>query len=408
MTPPAADNATRASGNGGDRPDGAEARNGYARPDGVTLLDKVSFLTWVLDTHPVDGGQFKVLYAVVDALLGLEDGKPHNGWCTMGVLATRCRMSKSGVRRALDRLEALGLLKVTPQAGRGGRVYLHVPGVVDAAENLKPRGLKDRTVPETEPNGHDEDAETPSKSARQREVKDVEKPASTRRKSSRQREVNPWSETLDGYESGERARGGAACPPAGAGEPPFEFGSGEGRASGGEEQADALTRPRDRLKRRLAGMAKKVGLQDGGEGLLQASDEDTAQRWMRLQRVEEARGRKGKAKGSQLFKELTQALVDHYELNDKQVGRKLAAKTEPPPPPPSEPRRAPPPQPPPAASPSPSPPPAVRAGPAVRTVAAAIREPWLAPPPASKIVFSDADYWASAVRLGLKPKGLMQ
>jgi hypothetical protein len=185
--------------------------------------------------------------------------------------------------------------------------------------------------------------------------------------------------------------GSAVNPP--PGEPPaLNLEEGEGGAFG--KEGGALTRPRQRLRKRVVGMANKLGLQDGGEKLLRASDEDTVRRWLRWQR-------EGRQK--QLVQALWQGLVDEYGLDAEEAGRKLATKAEPEPEAPPEPVRPPAPEakpPPRPASPSPSRPPlAFVAGSGLRTVRAAIREPELRAAPHRPYVCSEAEMQASAARL---------
>jgi hypothetical protein len=74
------DSTARPSGGDGDaRPDAdnAEARNGYARPDGVTLLDKARFYCWACERHQLEAADMNVLRVIVFELLGLQGGKPH-------------------------------------------------------------------------------------------------------------------------------------------------------------------------------------------------------------------------------------------------------------------------------------------------------------------------------------------
>jgi hypothetical protein len=321
-------------------------------------------------------------------LLGLEDGKAFNGWSTAGTLAWMCGTTERSVQRSLDKLKKLGLVKTTGTRGYKGRTVLHVPGVVGAAQNLARRKLSGK--PPTE------DDEAPAQIRRRCRIPSETNTTQLSPRIRPARRMNPLKSPINGYEPSERAPGDAASRP---GEPLSKSGLGEEEgACGQEDEADALTLPRTRLKRRLAGMAKKAGLQDGGEGLLQASDQDTVKRWMRMQSDEEARKRQGKRAGPQLFKALTQALADHYRLNDRQIGRKLAAEVEPEPAPPPEPRRAPPP--PPASPPPPSPPWSsawrARAG---GNMAAAIHEPEHKPEPRKPYTCSADDLRASAERL---------
>jgi hypothetical protein len=369
----------------------ATGTNGAARPDGVTLLDKVAFFSWAADTHRLDGGELNILRVVVFDLLGLEDGKPHNAWTTLGVLGTSCHLHRRTVQRALDRLKELGLVVHHGVAGRGGRTLLHVPGVVDAAKLLKRRALRDGTKDAPEPNGHDTSDEPPAKRRRPRHLKTVEKVASVSAQRRRPRHLNPLNESLEGSEPLEGVSGGAANPP--PGEPPaLDLEEGEGGAFGREGRT--LTRPRQHLRSRVVGVAKKLGLQDGGERLLRSTTEATVEAWLRWQREE---------RFQRLVQAIWQGLVDEYELDAEEAGRLLASKAEPPPPPPPEPARPKAPEaaapPPPASPPLSRPPPAFAAGPGLRTVRAAIREPELRVAPRPPYVCSDAKVRASAARL---------
>jgi hypothetical protein len=357
------------------------------RPDGVTLLDKYAFFTWADEQHRLEANDMRVLRVIVFELLGLEDGKAFNGWSTIPTLAWMCGTTERSVHRSLGKLKKLGLVKTTGFRGCKGRTVLHVPSVVGAAQSLARRKLSDKPPPGDE---------ALAKTRRPRHVSDDANMTQLSPETRRRRQVNPLKNPLDGYEPSERAPGAAASRP---GDPLFESGLGEeegayGGASG-EDEVDALTLPRRRLKRRLAGAARKLGLQDAGEGLLAASDEDTVLSWLRLQSDEEACKREGKPHGGRLFKALTVALVDHYKLNDKQAGRKLAAKAEP------EPPEAKPPAPP--ASP-PSPPPRPQpawGGPriGIRDMGSATHEPEHNPAPRKPYVCSDEAMRASVARL---------
>jgi hypothetical protein len=369
-----------------------------ARPDGVSLLDKTTFYRWAQDTYQLDGGEQYVLSVILFDLLGLEDGKPHNAWTTRGVLATACHMRKRGVQRVLDRLDELGLVKHFGVAGRGGRTMLHVPGVVDAAKLLKRRQLRDGTKDEPEPNGHDASAETQSKRCPPGPLKNVEKVSSRTAKRCPPGPLNPLNESLEGSESLERVSGGAANRH--PGEPPaLNLEEGEEGAFGREGRT--LTRPRQRLRDRVVGMASKLGLQDGGERLLRFATEVTVRDWLRLQR---------EGRTQRLVQAIWQALVDEYGLDAEEAGRLLASKAEPEPEPPPEPARPPAPEakpPPPPASPSPSrPPPPTWGARAGGNMAAALREPEHKPQPACTLMFSRDTYGASAARLGIPLKGL--
>jgi hypothetical protein len=359
-----------------------------ARPDGVTLLDKVAFYSWACERHQLEAADMNVLRVILFKVLGLGGAKAHNGWCTASVLARVCGLDHRTAQRALSRLQELQLVKVTGQRGRGGRSILHVAGVVGAAEKLPQRGLGD--VPD--------DDEPPSKIRHRRRIKDGENTAQLSSKIRRSCRMNPSKESLYTKEPLEGVSGGAANRH--PGEPPaLNSEDGEEGAFGGE--GGALTRPRQRLRDRVVGMASKLGLQDGGTRFLRFATEVTVGDWLRLQR---------ERRDQRLVQAIQQALVDEYELDAEEAGRLLAAKAEPEPPP--EPARPPAPEakpPPPPASPRPSRPlPAVNGGAGPRAMADAIRGPALVPPPPSKVVHTADEKRASAVRLGIPLKGSMQ
>jgi hypothetical protein len=194
------------------------------------------------------------------------------------------------------------------------------------------------------------------------------------------------------------APGAAASPP---GQPPaLNFEEGEEGAFG-QDEPQALTRPRYRLQQRLVGMAGKLGVQDGVEATLRECDEADVKRWLEWQRKKRER---------LLTQALLQVLIDHYGLNPAEAGRKLAEKPEPAPQPEPEPRRQEPP-PPPARPPSPSPPPPAVNGAGGRTrlrpMAAAIHELLLPSeaPPRKPYVCSKAEANASGKRLGIPLRG---
>jgi hypothetical protein len=279
-------------------------------------MDKAAFLAWAEDTHDVDAGALKVLRVVVMRLLGLEAGKPHNGWTTNGVLATACRMHKRSVRRALDRLQERGLLVRHGFAGRGGRIVLHVPGVVDAAKKLKPRPLGDRTA----------EGQPSSKRGRPRPVSTGEKGASMSNQRGRRCPLNPVEDPLDKKLNPlEGARGSAAEPDA-TPQPVVEQGQDGPSATGLRPGLQEGTLARTRLLARLNGIAAKVGRKVGGE-LLHQLDEDKVQRWLRLQR---------ERRDAQLVKEAVEMLASRLGVDRKQLGEAVAAgqapRSAPPPP----------------------------------------------------------------------------
>jgi hypothetical protein len=366
--------------------------NGAARPDGgVSLLDKVQFFNWACERHQLEAADMNVLRVIVFKVLGLKDGKPHNGWSTASKLAMMCGLTDRTVRRALDQLQEFGLVKTTGTRGRHGNTVLHVAGVVGAAEKLPQRKLTDRD---------EEDNEPSSKIGRSRPNKAVENRTQPSAKLGRRRPMNPIQNHIHGSEPLEGVSGGAANPP--SREPPaLDLEEGEGRAFGGE--GGALTRPRQRLRSRIVGEAKKLGLPDGGARFLRFVSEPTVRDWLRWQREK---------RDQRLVQAIWQALVDEYGLDAEEAGRLLASKAEPKPPP--EPARLPAPEakpPPSAASSSPSrPPPAANGGPAphpaLRTVAAAIHEPVLRPPPRLAYACSAEAIRASAANLGIPRKGV--
>jgi hypothetical protein len=371
--------------------DGAEARNNHARPNGISLLDKVQFFQWACEQHQLEAADMNVLRVILFTVLGLENGKPHNGWCTANKLARMCGLDERTVRRVLARLQKLGLVKCIGARGRHGKTVLHVPGVVGAAENLPVRKLTDPDEDEDEP---------PSKIGRRRPNKTVENRAQLSAKIGRGCPMNPITDPFSGFESVERVSGGAAANPP-PGEPSaLNLEEGEEGAFGGEGRT--LTRPRQRLQSRIVGEAKKLGLQDAGARFLRFATEVTVRDWLRWQREK---------RDQRLVQAIWQALVDEYGLDAEEAGRLLASKAEPKPPP--EPARLPAPEakpPPSAASSSPSrPPPAANGGPAphpaLRTVAAAIHEPVLRPPTRLAYACSAEAIRASAANLGIPRKG---
>jgi hypothetical protein len=382
MTPPAADR---------DRPtDGAEARNGYARPDGVTLLDKVQFFAWADEQHQLEACEMRVLRVIVFDVLGLEGGRPFNGWSTASKLAWMCGIDERTVRRALGRLKKLGLITTTGTRGQGGRTVFYVPGVVGAAQKLPRRKLTDKLPAESD--------ETPAQIGHGRPINAGGNRAQRSVQIGPGRPMNPSKNPPKGSEPSQWAPGDAASRP---GEPPAFDLEEKDEGAFGQDQPSTLTRARHRLRQRLAGIAEKVGVQDGGEGLLLGCDEDTVRRWLKWQREK---------RETPLTQALLQVLIDHYGLNPAEAGRKLAEKPEPAPQPEPEPRRQEPP-PPPARPPSPSPlPPAVN-GAGVRTglrpMAAAIHELLLPSeaPPRKPYVCSRAEANASGKRLGIPLRG---
>jgi DNA-binding MarR family transcriptional regulator len=360
----------------------------------VTFGDKGRFLLWATDTHRLSGGELTVLQTIVLRLLGLEDGKSHNAWTTTAVLANACGLRRRAVQRALDRLVKLGLLKRVGVPGRGGRTLLHVPEVAGAAKRLKlrPLGAGDGEAG-TEAG---DAADVASKRRRAGHLKPDEKASPAASKRCRAGHLNPLNESIERNHPCEGARVDADAEPPDGGKPSalFEMGEEEGRAFGQEEWAESLTRPRERLRKRLTGVATKIGLQDGGAALLRSATEATVGGWLRLQR---------EGKDTRLVQELHQALMGHYGLPAEETGRRLATKAEPEPESRAAPAAPAPPSPSQAPASSPLPPTAatVRRAPplaALRTVQAAIRQP--EPPP--RLQIPPDELRASAARLAAR------
>jgi len=285
-----------------------------------TLLDKVAFVRWAAREHALTVTERDVLEAIVYRVLGLEDAKPHNGWTTNGVLATEAVTTKRTVRRVLGRLEDWGLLKRTSVAGRGGRIYLHVPGIHGASERCKPQPLGDRTC---------EDA--PSKRGHSGPLFTVEKRTRGASKRGHGGPLNPSLNPSMDLSPSDRARGGAAEPndAGAAGGDMNEEGEGEG----------LLTQPRARLLARLKGIACKGGADFNARDLaaLDADNPGIVSRWLRLQR-------EGSPKAdARLLKEAAECLPSILRVNPSEFCSAIARKGEPPPP--DEPPPEPPPRP---------------------------------------------------------------
>ena len=265
----------------------------------VTLLDKTAFVHAAQDELQLTRIERQVLDTIVFRLLGLGDARPHNAWTTNGVLATAAEASKRTVIRVLDRFEAWGILKRTSVPGRGGRICLHVPGVVGAAKAYKPAPLGDRL-----------DDEKPSKRCHQSHLFSVEKVSRVSAKRCHRCHLNPIDEpVLLERSSFDRARGPAAeRPPAGAG-PGFENECGQ--------EEGTLTRARARLLARLRGLAGKADL-TVGPAFLDHLGPDRVARWLRLQREDSPRA------SATLVREALELLSDYLTVDPSDLATAVA------------------------------------------------------------------------------------
>ena len=265
----------------------------------VTLLDKTAFVQAAQDELQLTGIERQVLDTIVFRLLGLDGAKPHNGWTTNGVLATAADTTVRTIRRILGRFEEWGLLKRTSVAGRGGRIYLHVPGVHGAAKARKHAPLGDRT-------GEDK----PSKTGHDGPFFTVEKRTPRSAKRGHRCPLSPIEEPfLKDTSHIEGARGAAAEPPPAAAGQGFE--NDDGRDEG------ALTHARARLLARLRGLAGKARL-TVGPAILEALGPDRLARWLRLQREDNPRA------SATLVREAVDVLADYLAVDVSDLATAIA------------------------------------------------------------------------------------
>ena len=102
----------------------------------VSPVDKLRFLAWASTTYRLKRSEQAVLLFVVENILGLQGGKPFNGWVKAALLADRCGLTRRGVQLALRGLHQLELLRSWGIVGRGGCIRLHAPLLVNAAATL--------------------------------------------------------------------------------------------------------------------------------------------------------------------------------------------------------------------------------------------------------------------------------
>ena len=102
----------------------------------VSPVDKLRFLAWASTTYRLKRSEQAVLLFVVENILGLQGGKPFNGWVKAALLADRCGLTRRGVQLALRGLHELELVRSWGIAGRGGCIRLHAPLLVNAAATL--------------------------------------------------------------------------------------------------------------------------------------------------------------------------------------------------------------------------------------------------------------------------------
>jgi hypothetical protein len=305
----------------------------------LTLLDKQRFVQWAGETHRLTALDHAVLQVVVHRLLGLgRDCAPHNGWTTNGVLATAVGATKRGVRKSLGRLQAWGLLTRCGIPGRGGRIVLHVPGVVGAAAQLKLSPLGDGTArgstSKWRRRGHPVDGgASASKRGTEGPLSRGEKGNQETAKRGTAVPLNPVEDPKEkNLNPLEGARGTAAEPDA-APRPVVDEGQEGPPATGLQPGLQEGTLARARLLARLNGIAAKMGRKAGAE-LLHQLGEDKVQRWLRLQR---------ERCDAQLVKEAVGVLASWLGVDRKQLGEAVATQQGPryTPPPPKRPLASP-------------------------------------------------------------------
>ena len=306
----------------------------------VSPVDKLRFLAWASTTHRLKRSEQAVLLFVVENILGLQGGKPFNGWVKAALLAERCGLTRRGVQLALRGLHERELLRSWGIAGRGGCIRLHAPLLVGAAATL-PRVRLARAAADAPAVGNANGA-SPSP------VENANKRAAKTRTPVR---MSPASDPSQRFNPAEGARGGTAAGAAGA-----AVGS-----NVEDDEEGQLTLPRARLLARLQGLASKAG-HAVGVAFLDHLGPDAVQRLLRHQRER----RDGKLVG-----EAVQLLAAYLAVNPEELGAAVAAEPKG-----QKPPEGPPPIPQPPARPEERPPAPPPAGPPPLAAAEVLARPW--------------------------------
>lgn len=343
----------------------------------VTLLDKRAFVRWAVREHRLSRSQHLVLEYLVETVAGLDGAKPYNGWATAAVLAGDLGLNERTIRRALERLGDLDLIRCVGHRGRGGRTTFHIAGLQGAAERHPPPRI-----------GHGKAAKEAGENRGGRPkigqdcpIKTAENRAAVSPKIGQRRPMTSLEDhpRLEPSPLDRAAPKGAARESAALGFENEE--GGEGLRQGALRAQEALqggvapTQARERLMARLQGIARK----HGGElppNYLAVLGEPTAQRWLAWQR----KGRERK-----LFGEAIGQISAYLQASKVEVGRSVATKAEPPP--------------------GPLPPPLPRP---FASMAAALAEPEHNTKPHKRLEISRAEMLASAARLGIPLKAGME
>ena len=318
----------------------------------VSPIDKLRFLAWASTTYRLKRSEQAVLLFVVENILGLQGGKPFNGWVKAALLAERCGLTRRGVQLALRGLHELELLRSWGITGRGGCIRLHAPLLVNAAATLPKVRLARAEADETAVENANGASPSP--------VENANKRASKTRTPVR---MSPASHSSTRFNPAERARGGAAAGAVGA-----------ACLNDEHDEEGQLTLPRARLLARLQGLAGKAGWTIGVH-FLQHIGPDAVHRLLRHQRD----NRDGKLVG-----EVVKLLAAYLAVNPEELGAAVAAKLKG-----QKPPEGPPPTPHPPARPEERPPVPPPPGPPRLAAAGASVRPWpgCAPSPPRETTF---------------------
>lgn len=111
----------------------------------------VKVLGWVWEFSQSKGAERLVLLAIADC----ANASGHDAWPSMTELCRKTRLSERGVQKAIRRLEEMGELRVTKNAGRGRtnryQIVMETPNEVQGSEGQNPEPRTPRTEFAPEP-----------------------------------------------------------------------------------------------------------------------------------------------------------------------------------------------------------------------------------------------------------------
>lgn len=271
--------------------------NGEARPDDdltaghhdATLPDKAAFLVQVASRGGLSGSDWQTLVLFLFRIAGLGGSPSIEGWSYNGVFVDGCNLDERTVRRSLSRLERQGLIELSRGWGPGkaARIEIRAPGVVGASKREQ-RRLKRAKGKPTEGKPVDAAGDRPTNPDNSVRVEPEPghfcpgNPDNSVRQSLSEGSPFESKEPLDVGVAPATPWGSSSEPPRSGPDP---SGSGQAAAGKSRKRRDRGRDPeRDRLLKRLQGMARKLGCDDLDEGFLAEIGEEEVGWLLEMQR----------------------------------------------------------------------------------------------------------------------------